>query len=76
MSQLSFKEKFDDEPLLSTASAIELEDLRKNLTQLKFEKPKPTLSGPFSLNGDYYFKKIFKELDCIESRLQKLETGE
>ena len=25
---------------------------------------------------DYYFKKIFKELDDIDSRLQKLETGE
>jgi len=67
MSQPSLKEKFDDEQLLSTALAIELEDVKKTLAQLKLEKPKPPFSGPFSLNTDYYFKKIFKELDSIES---------
>ena len=76
MSQPSLKEKFDDEQLLSTALAIELEDVKKTLAQLKLDKTKPTLSGPFSLNVDYYFKKISKELDNIDSRLQKLETGE
>ena len=74
MSQPSLKEKFDDEQLLSTALAIELEDVKRTLAQLKLEKSKPTLSGPFSLNVDYYFKKIFKELDKIDSRLKKLET--
>ena len=76
MSQPSLNEKFDDEQLLSTAFAIELEDVKKTLAQLKLDKTKPTPSGPFSLNVDYYFKKIFKELDNIDSRLQKLETGE
>ena len=76
MSQHSLNEKFDDEQLLSTALAIELEDVKKTLAQLKLDKTKPTLSGPFSRNVDYYFKKIFKELDNIDSRLQKLETGE
>ena len=76
MSQPSVKAKFVDEQLLSTALAIELEDVKKTLAQLKLDKTKPTLSGPFSLNMDYYFKKIFKELDNIESRLEKLETGE
>ena len=72
MSQLSLKEKFDDGRLLSTALAIELEDVKKTLAQLKLDKTKPTLSGPFSLNVDYNFKQIFKELDHIDSRLQKL----
>ena len=65
MSQPSLKENFDDEQLLSTALAIELEDVKKTLAQLKTEKPKPTHSGPFSLNMDYYIKKIFKKLDSI-----------
>ena len=30
----------------------------------------------FSLNVDYYFKKVFKEMDSIEYLLQKLKTGE
>ena len=76
MSQPSLKEKFDDEQLLNTTLAIELEDVKKTLAQLKLDKNKPTQSGPFSLNVDYCFKKIFKELDSIDSRLQKLETGE
>ena len=76
MSQPSLKETFDDEQLLSTAFAIELEDVKKTSAQLKLDKTKPTLSGPFSLNVDYYSKKIFKELDNIDSRLQILETGE
>ena len=76
MSQPSLKEQFDDEQLLSTALAIELEDVKKTLAQLKLDKTKPTLSGPFSLHADYYFKKNFKELDNIDSRLEKLETGE
>ena len=76
MSQPSMKEKFDDEQLLSTALAIELEDVKKTLAQLKLEKPKPTHSGSFSLNVDYYIQKIFKELDSIDSRLGKLKSGE
>ena len=76
MSQPSLEEKFDDEQLLSTALAIELEDVKKTLAQLKFDKSKPPNKGPFSLNVDYYFKKIFKEMDNIESRLEKLESGE
>ena len=76
MSQPPLKEKFGDEQLLSTTLAIELEDVEKTLTQLRLEKPKRMLSGPFNLNVDYYFKKIFKELDNIDFRLQKLETGE
>ena len=76
MSQPSPKEKFDDEQLLSTALAIELKDVKKTLAQLNLDKTKPTLSGPCSLNVDYYFRKIFEELDNIDSRLQKLENGE
>ena len=59
MSQPSVK-KIDDEQLLSTALAIELEDVKKTLNRLKLDKTKPTLSGPFSLKVDYYFK-IFLE---------------
>ena len=70
------KEKFDDEQLLGTALAIELEDVKKTLAQLKLEKSKPTHNGPFSLNVNYYFKKIFREMHSIDSRLQKLKTGE
>ena len=40
MSQPSLKEKFEDEQLLSTALAIELEDVKKTLAQLKLDKPK------------------------------------
>ena len=60
MSQPSLKEKFDDEQLLGTALAIELEDVKRTLAKLKLDKTKPTLSGPFSLNVDYYFKKILR----------------
>ena len=76
MSQTSLKKKFDDEQLLSTALAIELEDNKNTLAQLKLEKLKPIQSGPFTLNVDYYLKKIFKEMDSFDSRLQKLEAGE
>ena len=76
MSQPSLKEKFDDEQLLSTALAEELKDVKKSVAQLKLDKSKPTLSGSFSLNVDYHFKRIFKELDNNDSRLQKLEAGE
>ena len=80
MSQPSLKEKFDDEQLLSTALAIELEDVKKTLAQLQLDKTKPTHSGPFSLKPDYYTtystRRIFEELEKIESRLEKLETGE
>ena len=53
MSQPSLKEKFEDEQLLSTALAIELEDVKKTLAQLKLDKTKPTHNGPFSLKPDY-----------------------
>ena len=76
MSQPSLKEKFEDEQLLNAALAIELEDVRKTLAQLKIDKSKPPNKGPFSLNVDYCIKRIFKELDSIESRLEKLESGE
>ena len=76
MSHPSLKEKFDDEQLLSTALAVELEDVKKILAQLKLYKSKRTLNGPFTVNIDYYIKRIFKELDNIDSRLQKLETRE
>ena len=76
MSQPSLKEKFEDEQLLSTALAIELEDVKKTLAQLKLDKSKPLHKGLFSLNVDYYIKKIFKELDNTDSRLEKLESGE
>ena len=76
MSQPSLKKKFDDEQLLSTALSVELEDLKKTLAQLKLDKSKPLRKGPFSLNVDYYIKKIFQEMDNIESRLEKLGTGE
>ena len=76
MSRTSLKEKFEDEQLLSNVLAIELEDARKTLAQLKLEKPIPTHSGPFRVNVDYCVKKIFEELDNIDSRLQKLETRE
>ena len=79
MSQPSLK-KIDDEQLLSTALAIELEDVKKTLAQLKLDKNRPTHSGPFSLKPEYYInysiRRIFEELDKIESRLEKLETGE
>ena len=80
MSQPLLKEKLDDEQLLSTALATELEDVKKTLAQLKLETPKSPLSGQFSLKPDYYInysiKRIFEELDNIESRLDKLESGE
>ena len=76
MSQPSLNEKFEDEQFLSTALAIELEDVKKTLTQLKVDKSKSPHKGPFSLNVDYYFKKNFKELDSIGSRLEKLESRE
>ena len=76
MYQNSLKEKFDDEQFFTTALAIELEDVKNTLAHLELEKPKPIISGPFSLNVDYYLKKIFEELDSIDSRLQKLELGE
>ena len=53
MSQHSLKEKFDDEQLLSTTLAFEIEDVKKTSAQLKLEKSKPITSGPFSLNVDY-----------------------
>ena len=76
MSQPSLKEKFDEEQLLSTDIAIELEDVKKTLAQLKLDKSKPLHTGPFSQNVDCYIKKIFKEMDDIEFRLEKLESGE
>ena len=76
MSQLSLKEKFEDEQLLSTAPTIEPEDDKKILAPLKLDKSEPLHKGPFSLNVDYYIIKIFKELDSIGSRLEKLESGE
>ena len=80
LSQPSLEEKFDDEQLLSTALATELEDVKKTLAHLKLDKTKPTHSGPFSLKSDYYNnysnRKIFEELDKIEPHLEKLESGE
>ena len=76
MSQPSLKEKIGDEQLLSTALAVEPEVAKKTSAQRKLEKPKPTHSGPFSLNVDYYIEKLFKEMGSIESQLQKLETEE
>ena len=60
MSQPSLKKKIGDEQLLSTALAVEPEVAKKTLAQLKLEKPKPTHSGPFSLNVDYYIEKCFQ----------------
>ena len=68
MSQPSLEEKFDEEQFLGTAPAVELEDVKKTLAQLKLEKTKHMHSGPFSLNVDYYIEKIFKQLESIESR--------
>ena len=76
MSPPFLMEKFDDKQLLSTLLAVELEFAKKTLAQLKIEKPKPIPNQPFSLNVDHYIRKIFKESDNLESRLQKLETGE
>ena len=80
MSQPSLKEKFEDEQLLSTTLAAELKHVKKTLAQLKLDKTKPTHNGPFSLRPDYYInysiRRIFEELDKIESRPEKLETGE
>ena len=76
MSQPSLKEKIDDEQLLSTAFAIELEDVKNTLAQLKLDKSKPLHKGPFSLNVGYYLKNILKETNEIESRLEILESGE
>ena len=59
---------------------MELEDVKKTLAQLQLDKNKPTQSKPFSLKPDYYtnysIRRIFEELDKLESRLEKLETGE
>ena len=41
MFQPSLKEKFEDEQLLSTALAIELEDIRNTLAQLNLDRSKP-----------------------------------
>ena len=80
MSQLPLKENFDDEQLLSTILAIELEDVKNTLAQLKLDKTKPTHSGPFNLKPGFYIncsiRRIFEELEKIESRLEKLESGE
>ena len=80
MFQPSLKEKFEDEQILSATPAIELEDAKKTLDQLKLDKNKPTHSGLFSLKPDYYInysiRIICEELDKIESRLEKLESGE
>ena len=80
MSQPSLKEKLDNEQLLSATLAFELEDVKKTLAQLKLDKNKPTHSGPPSLKPDYYInysiRRIFEELDKLESCLEKLETGE
>ena len=80
MSQPSLKEKLDDGQLLSTALAIELEDVKKALAQLRLDYSKPLHKGPFSLKPDYYInystRRIFEELDKIETRLEKLKTGE
>ena len=76
MSQPSLKDKFDDEQLLSAALAVELEDAKTTLAQVKLEKPKPTRNGRFSLNVDCRIRKIFKKMDSLESGLQKLEAGE
>ena len=76
MSQPSLTEKFDDEQFLSTALAIELEDVKKTFARLKLDKSKPLHKGPFSLNIDYFIKTILKELDNIDSRLEELESGE
>ena len=73
MSQPPLK-KIDDEQLLGTGLAIELEDVKKSLAQLKLEKPKPTHSESFCFNVDYCIKKICNELDNIDSCLQKLKT--
>ena len=70
------KKKFEDEQLFNTALAIELEDVKKTLAQLKLDQSKPLHKGLFSLNIDYYIKKFFKEMDDIEPRLEKLESGE
>ena len=69
MSQSSLKEKLEDEQLLSATLAIELEDVKKTLAQLKLDKNKPTHSGHFSLKPDYYtnysIRRIFEELDKL-----------
>ena len=76
MSQPSLTAKFDDELRLSTVLAVELEDAKKTLAQLKLEEPKPIHNEPLSLNVDFYVRKIITEKDNLESRQQKLETGE
>ena len=76
MFRPSLKEKFDDEQFLSTDFATVIEDDKETLAHLKLRKSKPTLSGPFSLNVNHYFQRIFKELDSTDSRLQKLESGD
>ena len=79
MSKPSLKEKFEDEQILSAALAIELEDVKKTLAELKLDKTKPTHSGPFNLKPDYFIniiiniinysiKIIFKKLDWISTR--------
>ena len=65
MSKPSLNEKFDDEQLLSTALAVELEDDKKTLAQFKLEKQKSIHSGPVNLNVDYYVRKTFKEMDSV-----------
>ena len=56
MSGTSLKEIFEGEQLLSTVLAIELEDVKETLAQLKLEKLIPTHSGPFNVNVDYYIE--------------------
>ena len=69
MFQPSLKEKFGDEQLLSTALAIELEDVKKTSVQLKLKNPNPH-------RAVYYIRKILKEMDSIDSGPQKIETRE
>ena len=75
MSQPSLKEKFDDEQVFNTTLAIELENVKKTLAQQKLDTTKPTHKGPFSLSVKNYKKNFFKDLESIDSRLEKIESG-
>ena len=65
MSQIPLAEKLVDERLLSTAPATEFGQIKNLLAQLRLNKAKLKQSGPFSLNVDYYFGRVFEKTDNI-----------
>ena len=76
MSQPSLKEKLKDEQLLSTAFAVKLEDAKTDLSSAQIRKTQNHTQWTIQLKHRVLYQKYFHKMDSIDSRLQKLETGE